>query len=328
MNNMNQDNYIIHACAIKGDGYGEVLKGQAISDTIKDEALAWIHLDVNKPETRTWLNKEVSYLDHIIVDALLAEETRPRVMEFENGYLLILRGVNLNENALPEDMVSIRLWVDEHRIISLQRRPLKATSDIYDRLLEGKGPKSAGDFIAMLAGRLLERMEPIFLEMDETLDNLEEKVIESPDVSERQEITVIRKQAIMFRRHIAPQRDVISYLRTSEQEWLDAHHRRKLQESQDRVIRYIEDLDTIRERGSIVKDELASAISDKMNKNMYVLSVIAAIFLPLGFLTGLLGINVGGIPGAENNSAFWIFCAMLATIITLQVLIFKKLKWF
>jgi zinc transporter len=59
-----------------------------------------------------------------------------------------------------------------------------------------------------------------------------------------------------------------------------------------------------------------------------VLSVIAAIFLPLGFLTGLLGINVGGIPGADNPHAFLIFSAMLVIVVFLQVLLFKKLKWF
>lgn len=61
---------------------------------------------------------------------------------------------------------------------------------------------------------------------------------------------------------------------------------------------------------------------------MYILSVIAAIFLPLGFLTGLLGINVGGIPGADNPYAFWIFIAMLTTLTTGQIALFKALKWF
>jgi zinc transporter len=84
----------------------------------------------------------------------------------------------------------------------------------------------------------------------------------------------------------------------------------------------------MRERAQIIKDELTNALSDKMNKNMYMLSVIAAIFLPLGFLTGLLGINVGGIPGSDNGNAFYFFCVMLVGIISLQILLFKKLNWF
>jgi len=104
--------------------------------------------------------------------------------------------------------------------------------------------------------------------------------------------------------------------------------RRRLQETLDRVIRYIEDIDTIRERAQIVKDELANALSDRMNKNLYILSVIAAIFLPLGFLTGMMGINIGGMPGVESDTAFWMFAGFLAIVSGVQVILFKWLKWF
>ena len=324
---MDETDFIISAYEIMGDGHGEILTGQAISDKIRDDALAWVHMDAMNPKTREWLNREITYLDHIVVDALLADETRPRIVEFDQGVLMILRGVNLNDDADPSDMVSIRLWVDEHRIISLQRRNLKATSDIRDDLMAGKGPKDSGDFIAMLSSRLFERMEPTFLLLDEQLDDIEEQVIDAPQTKERGPITDVRKNAIVFRRYIAPQRDVITHLRTSELSWINAMHKRRLQESLDRIIRYIEDLDAIRERAQIVKDELANALADKMNNNMYVLSVVAAIFLPLGFLTGLLGINVGGLPGVDDPMAFWMVCGLCVLFSMLQIGLFKLLKW-
>ena len=132
----------------------------------------------------------------------------------------------------------------------------------------------------------------------------------------------------MLRRYMAPQKDAIGQLRTSDLNWMLPAHKRHLQESFDRVLRYVEDLDAIRERAQIVKDELANILADRLNKNMYVLSVIAAIFLPLGFLTGLLGINIGGIPGADSSNAFWVFSSILVGIVAAQIIIFKKLKWF
>jgi len=121
---------------------------------------------------------------------------------------------------------------------------------------------------------------------------------------------------------------VMMHLRTSDQVWLSTAHKRRIQENLDRVTRYIEDLDSMRERAQVIKDELANALSDRLNKNLYILSVISAIFLPLGFFTGLMGINIGGMPGVDNNNAFWVFSALLITIVACQVLIFKKLKWF
>lgn len=319
---------IIHACMIAGDGHGKILSNEAVSKELIDESLTWVHLNATDPATNQWLKAELPYLDSIIIGALLADETRPRILEFEQGVLMILRGVNLNENAEPEDMVSVRLWVEQSRIISIQRRDLKGIKDIQDRLIAGNGPKNSGEFVAMLVARLFERMEPVFTELNETLDGIEERVMDYPDAKERQDIIKLRKQAILFRRYISPQRDVIAHLRTSEQLWLEQSHKRRLQESLDQVVRHIEELDTIRERAQIVKDELANALADKINKNMYVLSVVAAIFLPLGFLTGLLGINVAGIPGAENPYAFAVFIGMLVVIVAAQVAVFKKFKWF
>lgn len=326
--NTPDENGILFAMSIDGQGGGTHLQGSAIADTLHSDQLAWVHMDVNAQGTRDWLKREVGYLDHIILDALLADETRPRMMEFEQGVLLILRGVNLNENEEPHDMISIRMWIDPHRIITMRRRKLSSVRDMRERLEEGKGPQDAGEFLAMITARLFERMEPVLQELDETTDDVEEEVLEKPDTDLREKIIDVRKQAILLRRYIAPQKDVMMMLRTSEQQWIDTGNRRRLQESLDRIIRYVEDLDAIRERSQIVKDELANALADKLNKNMYVLSVIAAIFLPLGFFTGLMGINIGGMPGVDNADAFWIFSAILAGIVILQIIIFKKLKWF
>lgn len=325
---METDNCIIHACAIDGKGGGKILAGDDVAESLKDDTLAWVHLDATHPNTRQWLDENMGYLDPIIADSLLAEETRPRMIEINEGTMIILRGVNLNEDSNPEDMISIRMWIDAHRIITMRRRPLKATQDVYTKIQEGKGPKNSGDFVAQITARLFERMEPVLHDLDERTDNIEERILDNPDPSERQEIVDIRKKAILFRRYIAPQKEAISHLRISEQEWLDASQKRRLQESLDRVTRYVEDLDAIRERSQIVKDELTNALSDRLNKNLYILSVISAIFLPLGFFTGLMGINIGGMPGVEDDNAFWIFSGTLIAIVAIQMIIFKKLKWF
>jgi len=321
------NDHILHAYQITASGAGNTIPHEALTAAIADSPLTWIHLDGTKPEAKKWLSSHAGFTDNIITDALVADGTRPRIVEYEAGFLLILRGVNLNTNARPEDMISIRLWIDSERIISVQKYNFKAIADIEQRLNTGKGPKSSGEFLCQLIARLFDRMEPVFSDLDEHLDETEERVLESPDANERKAITLIRKQAISYRRYIAPQREVISGLRTSDQPWLSQIHKRRLQESLDQIIRYVEDLDTIRERAQIIKDELANALADKMNKNMYILSIVAAVFLPLGFFTGLLGINVGGLPGIDNNAAFLIVCLICLAFAGTVLGIFKYLKW-
>lgn len=319
---------LLHALAFNGEGGASPIEDENLVKMLSSDTLTWVHLDASESNASSWFTNHATELDGLIVEALLAEETRPRLLEHEDGVLLILRGVNLNLNAAPEDMVSIRLWIDANRIISVRLRKLKAVSDIVENLKIGKGPTNSGDFIAELSRRLFDRMEPVFSSLDEELDDLEENVMESPDTCLRSGITQIRKQSIIFHRYISPQKEVISSLLLSKQPWLSQLQRRDLQETLDKIIRYLEDIEMVRERAHIIKDELTNALSEKINRNLYFFSVIAAIFLPLGFLTGLLGVNLGGLPGADNPAGFIIFSSILMGIVTLQIALFKWLKWF
>jgi len=319
---------IILAYRLHKDGTGEALSGKAVSVGLKDDQLAWVHLDARHETTATWLTAELDYLDPYVISALTAEETRPRMTRVDRGAIVILRGVNLNEGSDTEDMVSVRLFIDQHRIISLQMRDIKAVGIIENKIKSGAGPKNSGDFLSQLVTQLTVRFETVLSDLDDLTDDTEEKLLAEADVGLRQDIISIRKKAIVFRRHMSPQREAISQLRMAELEWLSDVQRRNLQENYNHIVRYVEELDAIRERAQIVKDELANMIADRLNKNTYVLSVIAAIFLPLGFLTGLLGVNIGGIPGVDSPIAFVLFCVFLTVLVAVQVIIFRKLKWF
>ena len=311
-----------------GTGSAKVLDQNDILTSFNSNKPVWVHLDANHPDTRKMLEKEFPEMQPLVLQALLEDETRPRITEIDDGILIILRGANLNDNSQPEDMVSIRIWVDKRGIISLRKRKLRAIVDIEDSIKAGLGPKSTSEFICLLIDRLFKRMEPVLASLDERTDNIEENIIENPKTQHREEIIDIRRKAIIFRRYMSPQRDAITNLRIANLSWMDELAIKRLSESINHVTRFIEDLDVIRERAQIVKDELSNILADRLNRNMYLLSVIAAIFLPLGFLTGLLGVNIGGIPGVNNSYAFGFFCGILFVIVLIQIYIFKKNKWF
>lgn len=309
------------------DAQGAPINAKAASHS-DDSELTWWHLDALKAETPDFLQKDIG-LSPLIVNALLAEDTRPRIQEFENGLLIILRGVNTNENARPEDMIALRIWIEDDKIITIRRRPLKTARDLAERAeLKQFQAQKSGDILSFIISRLLFHTVPVVSDFEDKCDDLEELVIEDPDKSLRKTITSLRKQAILMRRYLAPQREVLTMLRMAENEFFTNHHSKEFQEYTNSFTRLVEDLDMMRERSQIIQDELTTALADQLNRNMYLLSVIAAIFLPLGFLTGLLGINVGGIPGADNDQAFWYFCGGLSILIILQIILFRKAKWF
>ena len=228
-----------------------------------------------------------------------------------NGLLLTLRGINPTPGADPEDMVAVRMWSDGKRIITTRRRRLQAAFELSEAIEKGVGPCNAGEFVESLTDKMVERMADVVDGLSDEVDDLEESVLTMESYELRPLIAELRRHTIGLRRYLAPQREAVSRLFNEKLEWLTDMDRSRLRESADRTTRFVEDLDLARERAVVVQEELTSRLSEKMDRTMYVLSIVAAIFLPLGFLTGLLGINVGGIPGAEYTGSFAIFCLFL-----------------
>lgn len=321
-----EDENLIYGFILNGKGGATRINWQDIQDWKPKKGVLWLHLDYSTEDTKNWiLNK--SGLDEVSSEALLTEESRPRTIVIENAALISLRGVNLNPGSDPEDMVSIRLWVDKNRVISTRKRPLLSIPDIAAALEKGNGPKTTGDFVVELTDRLINRMQGTIETIEDRLAQIEENIIDSSNPGLRNQLLEIRREAILLRRYLAPQREALMKLHSENLSWMNQADKIHIREVNDNLIRYLEDLDSTRDRAAVTQEELNNQLSEQMNKRMYVLSLVAAIFLPLGFLTGLLGINVGGIPGAENNWAFFLFVGMLGIVVFIQLLLFKKMKW-
>jgi zinc transporter len=323
---MNEEDGLVFACVFDGRGGGRELDWDGVRSWRPSNGLLWLHLDRAHERVQRWLGEE-SGLETVVAESLLAEETRPHCETVGDGLVLFLRGVNLNPGADPEDMVSLRLWAEPQRVISIRRRKVMAVQDLRDTIAKGRGPKQPAELITMLAAKLVDRMAPVLATLDDEIDALEEEVLTTVSHELRRRLHGVRHQAIALRRYIAPQRDAMTRLGNQEVSWLGQRDRGRLRLVGDSVTRYVEDLDAARERAGVIQDELLNRISEQMNRNMYLLSIIAAIFLPLGLLTGLLGINVGGIPGAEAPYGFLLVCLLLLLLCAIEYWLFKVRKW-
>ncbi len=314
----------------KGNARTVDLVGQSGQDAEPAEGVfTWVHLRRDAENTAAWLDG--SGLDRVVVEALTAEETRPRCTVFGQGAVVNLRGVNLNPGAEPDDMISVRLWIEERRVVGVWIRPLLAVRDLIDGIERNQAPVSPGQLVARLALRLADRAEPVVGALNERIDTLEETVVDEMPALSRGELADIRRSSIVLRRFMFPQRDALTTLQIEDLPWLGDHDRGRIREAADRVMRLGEELDAIRDRAQVVHDQMSDKRAETMNRHMLVLSVAAAIFLPLGLLTGLLGINVGGIPGADAPLAFAIVCGVLVALGAAQVWFFRRiglLRWF
>ncbi len=316
----------LHALLLDGQGGARPLTSTEVDTWSPEQGTLWLHLDYTDAGNRRWLEQH-SGLPELAVDALLAENTRPRAAVLGDQLLLALRGVNTNPGADPEDMVSIRLCISEQRIISTRKRRLMSISRMLEDLQHGEGPCNSAELIVQLNDRLVERMGTTVENLDDLLSDLELDLLTEPGSEMRHAVRNLRRQSISLRRYYAPQRDAFNQLQSERLSWLTTDTKLALREISDRLLRHIEDLDMLRERAAMAQEELTSHQGEQLNQRMYVLSIISAIFLPLGFLTGLLGINVGGIPGADNDHAFLMFLGALTVLVAGLFWLFRRWRW-
>ena len=246
-----------------------------------------------------------------------------------NDLLLIVRGINHAEGAAPEDMISIRAWIEPSRVITLRHRRSRSIDAIAGDLKRGAGPRNAGELASELVERVVEHCSSRVDWLGDSIAACEDQILtDNAGVSElRTKLADLRRRAIALRRFLAPQREALAKLTHAQMRWFESEHRARVTEVADRMTRTVEELDAARDRAAITQEELGSRIAELTNRRIYMLSLITAIFLPLGFVCTLLGMNVGGQPLRDVSWAFWVVLAAFAIGSAIQIWLFKRRGW-
>ncbi|MEN3976532.1 CorA family divalent cation transporter [Emcibacter sp. SYSU 3D8] len=300
---------LISAYRFDGQGRARLVDWDDLTAAGQGSGFVWIHLQQNAAYTRQWLTRE-SGLDPVVVEGLLARQSRPRCTEFVNGLMLDLRGINLDPTC-EEEMTPLHVWIEARRLITVRLYRIKATRDIREQLAAGHVPTSIGGLLARLTHRLIERVEPAITAIDDDMDMLEHDMVEDRSAATRARLNGLRRRAVALHRYVAPQQMALARLAGQRVLDIDVQTRGRLSDVADDASRSVADLDAIRERGKLIHEEMEARVNDRMQANMYLLSMVSVVFLPLTLLTGLLGINVAGIPSAESPKAFWSVCLIL-----------------
>jgi zinc transporter len=314
------------ALLLDGKGGARELSEDEVDRWSPEDGLLWLDIDQNVKRARQWL-AQTSGLSQIASSILLAGETRPRTVVEEDGLIVIMRGINMNPGAVPDDMVAVRVWLDLHRIVTSRRRRILSVLDIRETLLAGTGPKTAGGFLVALTGFLAGRIAAAVENIETMLDGVDDNLSSGRVAEVRADLSVVRRQAAAMRRHLTPQRDALDRLARLGGDLLSPAEVFDLREEGDHLTRHIEDLDLARENALVTQEELMNRIAQEQNARMYLLSVVAAIFLPLTFVTGLLGMNVAGLPGTENPQGFFISALVMIGLGLGLAAYFKWRRW-
>jgi zinc transporter len=290
----------------------------------KTVPFAWIHCNIGAPVLSSLFARQK--IDELVFDRLSEVESRPLCIPHHAGLLLNLRGRAIDQAVGESDLVALRLWISRHGVVSAWRRKTRAMEEVLGELGRGYCAHSVGDLVSRIALRLADSIEPMVDDLTGTVDDLEVAVVDGSQKVMRRELSEVRREAIDLRRFIYPQRDALSTFLIENVDFVRETERVKLHEAHDHMTRFIEELEVTRERCSVLHDEIIDGRSERMNRQILLLSVVSALFLPASLIAGLLGMNVAGIPAAEHPYAFPAICLAMIALIAIELVLFRWLK--
>src|SRR5579863_6347934 len=265
---------LLHAHLLDGRGGARELGWDDIARWSPNDGILWLALDYSLPDAEAWL-RERSGIDPLALAALLDPDPRPRAVAHGEDLLLVVRGINLNEGATPEDMVSVRAWIEPRRIVTLRHRVSTSIRSIVNDLQAGRGPLGAGELTAVFVDRILEHVVTRVDVLGDEIAACEDQVLGGTRTAEMRAILADhRRRAIALRRFLGPQREAFAKLAAISVPWLDPAQRARITEAADRMTRTVEELDAARDRAAVTQEELASRIAEITNQRLYLLAII------------------------------------------------------
>lgn len=311
---------------VQFDGRGGVRKLEEAEEAdfaTPAKGFALISGNSRAPEFKVWLKRQLGDFN---ADLITVPSTRSRCTVFEDKALVVLRVAR--PGAEPEDVGRqlLSLWIEKGRVIIASELNIVELLGIAAWQQTHHAPLSPADLVARLALRAADRIEPLIERMGDSLDGIEESLIANNHGS-RNKLAQLRRTLINMRRLIWPQRDALTTLEIEDLSFFTARDRVRLREAAARTARLGDEMQTLSERAVLVHEQVLDTRAEQMNRTMLLLAAATVVLMPLTVISGVLGMNVAGIPFHDSPYAFWVVSGFLGVLGVAIYLFMRKQKW-
>ena len=262
----------------------------------EDEQFRWLHLNLAMRPARRWL-EEASSLPESAIEAMLDVDPHYHVVSTAQGFLLSLHDVILGQAESPrENTGQIAIWVDRGQMITIRRWPMLCTDRLI-RTIEGDcRPTSSVDLFLQLFDQILDAFRKRVVRLRIEIDKAEDKMLGGQTGGIRTHLAGLRREAVAMHRRIVPEFHGINQLAARLPAWVTEDEQAFFRQMTDEVGSLINDIRSAQERTKVLQDEYAAMIAEETNTNLFVLSIVTVIMLPMTFVTGYFGMNTSGLP--------------------------------
>ena len=294
---------------------------EVLRDTSTGRPL-WLHFNLSNARARRWL-QDRSTLSAEARATLLDTDPRLRVEILPEGLVAVLTDLDHDFRGEPDSFGTLRIYLDGERMITARRRPLKTVDRLRRELQKGGVEMSSPmrlfeHFVETLA----ETLGELVTKLGDEVDDLEESILAGHFVTEGKALGRMRRFLAQLRRRMSADRAVLAPLPQRLRHPFTPEERQGLREAVERLDAVGQDLELVQERARLLQEEIAGRLGEATNRNLFLLSIVTTTLLPITLITGIFGMNVGGLPWLNSGSGFsWVMGIIVAAIlVTLGVL--------
>jgi magnesium transporter len=277
-------------------------------------------------------------LHPLVLEDVVNVPQRPKVEEYDEQLLLITRMIMLKKSGKGFISEQVSFILGRHYLLTVQEEPANDSFDpVRERIRNNKGciRRTEADYLMYaLLDSVIDGFFPVLEDYGEAIEDLEEEVVANPTRQTLEKIHKLKRELLLLRRAIWPQRDAINSLIRDSSDLISSDVRVYLRDCYDHAVQVLDMVETYRELASSLMDVYLSSVSNRMNEVMKLLTVISTIFIPLTFVAGVYGMNFNTEKSAWNMPELnWSFgyplCLGLMVAIALSlVYYFYRKGWF
>jgi zinc transporter len=289
------------------------------------DAVTWLHFNLSDARIRRWLTS-TGLLPDLFKEAMKDLDGNRRIEQTDDGILLVISDFAF-EDADPADVNSLWCYAGPHLLITARLHALRSPDVFRQRLRQGARADSGVDLLCQLLDVRNERLQSLALEMGTRLDRIEDDILAGNVKLQREHLGRTRRTCARIRRQFGPERVDFGRFVGRPAAPLAEPDREALQSNIETLGFTIEEVAELYERAKLLQEELGSRLAESTSRNLYTLSVLTAVLLPMTLVTGIFGMNVGGLPGMHEPAAFWrvMFLIVASGAVTLAALLWRRL---
>jgi zinc transporter len=288
------------------------------------EEPVWLHFNVLDNRARRYIEK-LTGLDEEGRAMLLGNETRIQARMLDDGFIVILGDLHHDFNLDPEAFGTIRVYVTRHLIVTCRRQRVRSVDRVRREVESARDDRRPLDVFTLLLDEIVEGFMALAADLGERVENLQDRILAGHASEQSGELAQIRHVVARFRRHVLANRTMLQPLLRRIAATTDDAQREQLQGVLERLEATAQDMDLIMERARLLQEEITSRLGEATNRNLYLLSIVTTALLPITLITGVFGMNVGGLPFLQSKHGFfWVMFIMTVTLVTTMLFLRKK----